>query len=162
MHKSLTATQRVADLQKAKNKILKTEIASLQASYTSVVWTSSSNSVCNKWWCRGFSSPRATQTDATNSCRTVRKATRTHSAEMLKTFAVSQDLQFKYRVLKTHLTGSLQDLAAAAEQLELAPAKAQPPSQTSGTKSCRVRIQTQHRNSPNNDFNQPQSKFAVC
>lgn len=48
-------------------------------------------------------------------------------AEMRTTFAgTSQELAIRVQGFKDYLTGSLQDLAAAAEQLELVPAKAEP------------------------------------
>lgn len=48
-------------------------------------------------------------------------------AEMRTTFAgTSQELAIRVQGFKDYLTGSLQDLAAAAEQLELVPAKTEP------------------------------------
>ena len=126
----LTAAQRVADLQR-QEQILKTEIASLQASYTLL-----SEQVAQTQTAMGRVVQEAlTQLEQRKQTLQIaveqleRRQERIR-AEMRTTFAgTSQDLAIRVQGFKDYLTGSLQDLAAAAEQLELAPAKAQPPSQ---------------------------------
>lgn len=126
----LTATQRVADLQ-SQEQILKTEIASLQASYTSlseqVAQTQSAMGRVVQEALAHLEQRKQTLQIAVEQLERRQERIR---AEMRKTFAgTSQDLAIRVQGFKDYLTGSLQDLAAAAEQLELAPAKAQPPSQ---------------------------------
>ena len=126
----LTATQRVADLQ-SQEQILKTEIASLQASYTSlseqVAQTQSAMGRVVQEALAHLEQRKQTLQIAVEQLERRQERIR---AEMRTTFAgTSQDLAIRVQGFKDYLTGSLQDLAAAAEQLELAPAKAQPPSQ---------------------------------
>ncbi len=66
-------------------------------------------------------------------------------AEMRTTFAgTSQDLAIRVQGFKDYLTGSLQDLAAAAEQLELVPkAKPEPQIGQSAVKQPRLEVETQ-------------------
>lgn len=126
----LTAAQRVADLQ-SQEQILKTEIASLQASYTSlseqVAQTQSAMGRVVQEALAHLEQRKQTLQIAVEQLERRQERIR---AEMRKTFAgTSQDLAIRVQGFKDYLTGSLQDLAAAAEQLELAPAKAQPPQQ---------------------------------
>ena len=124
----LTATQRVADLQ-SQEQILKTEIASLQASYTSlseqVAQTQSAMGRVVQEALAHLEQRKQTLQIAVEQLERRQERIR---AEMRTTFAgTSQDLAIRVQGFKDYLTGSLQDLAAAAEQLELAPAKAAPP-----------------------------------
>lgn len=125
----LTAAQRVADLQR-QEQILKTEIASLQASYTSlseqVAQTQTAMGRVVQEALAQLEQRKQTLQIAVEQLERRQERIR---AEMRTTFAgTSQDLAIRVQGFKDYLTGSLQDLAAAAEQLELAPkAKAAPP-----------------------------------
>lgn len=64
-------------------------------------------------------------------------------AEMRTTFAgTSQELAIRVQGFKDYLTGSLQDLAAAAEQLELVPAKAEPVPVAAPVKTQKPAVET--------------------
>lgn len=124
----LTAAQRVADLQR-QEQTLKTEIASLQASYTllseQVAQTQTAMGRVVQEALAQLEQRKQTLQIAVEQLERRQERIR---AEMRTTFAgTSQDLAIRVQGFKDYLTGSLQDLAAAAEQLELAPAKAAPP-----------------------------------
>ncbi|HCF25941.1 MAG TPA: DUF3086 domain-containing protein [Cyanobacteria bacterium UBA11049] len=127
----LTAAQRVTDLQR-QEQILKTEIASLQASYTSlseqVAQTQTAMGRVVQEALAHLEQRKQTLQIAVEQLERRQERIR---AEMRTTFAgTSQDLAIRVQGFKDYLTGSLQDLAAAAEQLELAPkAKVEPPPQ---------------------------------
>ena len=122
------AAQRVADLQR-QEQTLRQEIAQLQASYKVV-----SEQMAQTQTALGRLVPEAlasleqrrqTLQIAVEQLERRQERIRT---EMRTSFAgASQDLAIRVQGFKDYLTGSLQDLAAAAEQLELVPkAKEEP------------------------------------
>ena len=119
--------QRIADLQ-VKAQSLKKEIASLQANYSSISeqlsQTQNAMSVVVQESLAHLEQRKQTLVIAIEQLE--RRSERIR-AEMRTTFAgTSQELAIRVQGFKDYLTGSLQDLAASAEQLQLASTK-QPP-----------------------------------
>ncbi len=119
--------QRIADLQ-VKAQSLKKEIASLQANYSLISeqlsQTQNAMSVVVQESLAHLEQRKQTLVIAIEQLE--RRSERIR-AEMRTTFAgTSQELAIRVQGFKDYLTGSLQDLAASAEQLQLTPTK-QPP-----------------------------------
>lgn len=119
--------QRIAALQ-AKERTLKQEIATLQANYSSLSeqlsQTQNAMSVVVQESLAHLEQRKQTLQISIEQLE--RRAERIR-AEMRNTFAgTSQELAIRVQGFKDYLTGSLQDLAASAEQLQLTPAKAPP------------------------------------
>ncbi len=119
--------QRIADLQ-VKEQNLKKEIASLQANYSSISeqlsQTQNAMSVVVQESLAHLEQRKQTLVIAIEQLE--RRSERIR-AEMRTTFAgTSQELAIRVQGFKDYLTGSLQDLAASAEQLQLTSTK-QPP-----------------------------------
>jgi hypothetical protein len=119
--------QRIADL-KVKEQSLKKEIASLQANYSLISeqlsQTQNAMSVVVQESLAHLEQRKQTLVIAIEQLE--RRSERIR-AEMRTTFAgTSQELAIRVQGFKDYLTGSLQDLAASAEQLQLTPTK-QPP-----------------------------------
>ncbi|MBE9229176.1 DUF3086 domain-containing protein [Phormidium sp. LEGE 05292] len=114
-----TWEQRVADLQQ-QERILKQQIASLQGDYTQQIaemQTAMSRVVQESL--RDLEQRRQTLQLAVEQLERRQERIRN---EMKTTFAgVSQDLAIRVQGFKDYLVGSLQDLATAAEQLDLVP-----------------------------------------
>ena len=119
--------QQIADLQ-VKAQSLKKEIASLQANYSSISeqlsQTQNAMSVVVQESLAHLEQRKQTLVIAIEQLERRQERIR---AEMRTTFAgTSQELAIRVQGFKDYLTGSLQDLAASAEQLQLASTK-QPP-----------------------------------
>ncbi|PSB34546.1 DUF3086 domain-containing protein [Chlorogloea sp. CCALA 695] len=119
--------QRIADLQ-VKEQSLKKEIASLQANYSSISeqlsQTQNAMSVVVQESLAHLEQRKQTLVIAIEQLERRQERIR---AEMRTTFAgTSQELAIRVQGFKDYLTGSLQDLAASAEQLQLTSTK-QPP-----------------------------------
>lgn len=119
--------QRIADLQ-VKEQSLKKEIASLQANYSSISeqlsQTQNAMSVVVQESLAHLEQRKQTLQIAIEQLE--RRSERIR-AEMRTTFAgTSQELAIRVQGFKDYLTGSLQDLAASAEQLQLTSAKEPP------------------------------------
>ena len=119
--------QRIADLQ-VKEQRLKKEIASLQANYSSISeqlsQTQNAMSVVVQESLAHLEQRKQTLQIAIEQLE--RRSERIR-AEMRTTFAgTSQELAIRVQGFKDYLTGSLQDLAASAEQLQLTSAKEPP------------------------------------
>ena len=119
--------QRIADLQ-VKEQSLKKEIASLQANYSSISeqlsQTQNAMSVVVQESLAHLEQRKQTLQIAIEQLE--RRSERIR-AEMRTTFAgTSQELAIRVQGFKDYLTGSLQDLAASAEQLQLTFAKEPP------------------------------------
>ena len=119
--------QRIADLQ-VKEQSLKKEIASLQANYSLISeqlsQTQNAMSVVVQESLAHLEQRKQTLQIAIEQLERRQERIR---AEMRTTFAgTSQELAIRVQGFKDYLTGSLQDLAASAEQLQLTPTK-QPP-----------------------------------
>lgn len=119
--------QKIADLQ-VKEQSLKKEIASLQANYSSISeqlsQTQNAMSVVVQESLAHLEQRKQTLVIAIEQLE--RRSERIR-AEMRTTFAgTSQELAIRVQGFKDYLTGSLQDLAASAEQLQLTSTK-QPP-----------------------------------
>ena len=125
--KEYSLQQRITDLQ-VKEQSLKREIASLQASYSSISeqlsQTQNAMSVVVQESLAHLEQRKQTLQIAIDSLE--RRSERIR-AEMRTTFAgTSQELAIRVQGFKDYLTGSLQDLAASAEQLQLTPTKEPP------------------------------------
>lgn len=119
--------QQIADLQ-VKEQSLKKEIASLQANYSLISeqlsQTQNAMSVVVQESLAHLEQRKQTLVIAIEQLERRQERIR---AEMRTTFAgTSQELAIRVQGFKDYLTGSLQDLAASAEQLQLTPTK-QPP-----------------------------------
>ncbi len=119
--------QRIAALQ-AKERSLKQEIATLQANYSSLSQqlsqTQNAMSVVVQESLAHLEQRKQTLQIAIEQLE--RRSERIR-AEMRTTFAgTSQELAIRVQGFKDYLTGSLQDLAASAEQLQLTPTKTPP------------------------------------
>lgn len=126
-----SASQRVADLQR-QEEILKTEIASLQASYQELSQqVAQTQTAMGRVVQEALAHLEQRKQTLQISVEQLERRQERIRAEMRTTFAgTSQDLAIRVQGFKDYLAGSLQDLAAAAEQLELAPkTKAEPPPQ---------------------------------
>jgi len=122
------AAQRVADLQR-QEQALRQEIATLQASYKmlseQIAETQTAMGRVVQEALAQLEQRKQTLQVAVEQLERRQERIRT---EMRTTFAgASQDLAIRVQGFKDYLTGSLQDLAAAAEQLELVKAKEEPP-----------------------------------
>lgn len=163
--------QRVAELQRAE-QVLKQEIADLQASRQAVSeQLSASQMAMGRFVQEAVSQLEQRKQTLQIAVEQLERRQERIRAEMRTTFAgASQELAIRVQGFKDYLTGSLQDLAAAAEQLELVPKakeevqpdvviKSQPPEATpatpqfaeqrfqSTTKQIR-RLLDQYRNKP--------------
>ncbi len=120
--------KRIAALQ-VKEQSLKQEIATLQASYSSIseqlVQTQNAMSVVVQESLAHLEQRKQTLQIAIEQLE--RRSERIR-AEMRTTFAgTSQELAIRVQGFKDYLTGSLQDLVASAEQLQLTPIAKEPP-----------------------------------
>jgi len=127
--------QRIADLQRTE-KALKQEIATLQASYKLLSeQVSETQKALGRVVNESLSQLEQRKQTLQIAVEQLERRQERVRAEMRTTFAgASQELAIRVQGFKDYLTGSLQDLAAAAEQLELAPKKVEPelpPSQRS-------------------------------
>lgn len=118
---------KVAALQ-SEEQTLRQEIATLQASYRTIsqqlVDTQASMAKVVQESLQHLEQRKQTLQIAVEQLERRQERIR---AEMRTTFAgTSQELAIRVQGFKDYLTGSLQDLAAAAEQLELVPAKTEP------------------------------------
>ncbi len=118
---------KVAELQ-SEEQSLRQEIATLQASYRTIsqqlVDTQASMAKVVQESLQQLEQRKQTLQIAVEQLERRQERIR---AEMRTTFAgTSQELAIRVQGFKDYLTGSLQDLAAAAEQLELVPAKTEP------------------------------------
>ncbi len=120
--------KRIAALQ-VKEQSLKQEIATLQANYSSISQqlsqTQNAMSVVVQESLAHLEQRKQTLVIAIDSLE--RRSERIR-AEMRTTFAgTSQELAIRVQGFKDYLTGSLQDLAASVEQLQLTPVAKEPP-----------------------------------
>lgn len=116
--------RRVADLQQ-QEKALKQEIASLQASYNSMLQKqiAEAQMAIGRLVKEGVSDLEQRKQTLQLSVEQLERRQERIRTEMKTTFAgASQDLAVRVQGFKDYLVGSLQDLATAAEQLQLAPA----------------------------------------
>ncbi|MGJ3247229.1 MAG: DUF3086 domain-containing protein [Elainellaceae cyanobacterium] len=115
--------QRVADLQQ-QEKALRQEISKLQASYSRTLQdqTAEAQTMVSRLLKEGLSELEQRKKTLQLSIEQLERRHERIKAEMRTTFAgTSQDLAIRVQGFKDYLVGSLQDLAAAAEQLELTP-----------------------------------------
>jgi hypothetical protein len=116
------AAQRVADLQR-QEEALKQEIASLQGSYNLLCeQVAQTQTALGRLVPEALSQLEQRKQSLQIATEQLERRQERIRAEMRTTFAgASQDLAIRVQGFKDYLTGSLQDLAAAAEQLELVP-----------------------------------------
>jgi chaperonin cofactor prefoldin len=123
-------TRRVAELRQ-QEQALKQEIANLQTSYTTMLrqQMAESQMVLGRLVKEGLSELEQRKQTLQIAVEQLERRQDRIRTEMRSTFAgASQDLAIRVQGFKDYLVGSLQDLAAAAEQLELAsPATARKP-----------------------------------
>ena len=115
--------QRVAQLQRTEES-LKQEIADLQASYKNLqAEVGNTQKALSKMTQEAVSELEQRKQTLLISIEQLERRQERIRNEMRTTFAgASQELAIRVQGFKDYLTGSLQDLAAAAEQLELVPA----------------------------------------
>jgi hypothetical protein len=121
-------TQRVAQLRE-QEQALQQEIAILQASYTTMLreQMAESQRILTRMMKEGLSELEQRKQALQISIEQLERRQDRIRAEMRSTFAgASQDLAIRVQGFKDYLVGSLQDLATAAEQLQLV-APAPPP-----------------------------------
>jgi hypothetical protein len=121
-------TQRVAQLRE-QEQALQQEIATLQASYTTMLreQMAESQRILTRMMKEGLSELEQRKQALQISIEQLERRQDRIRAEMRSTFAgASQDLAIRVQGFKDYLVGSLQDLATAAEQLQLV-APAPPP-----------------------------------
>ena len=116
------AAQRVAQLQLTEES-LKQEIANLQASYKTLqAEVGNTQTALSKMTQEALSDLEQRKQTLVISIEQLERRQERIRNEMRTTFAgASQELAIRVQGFKDYLTGSLQDLAAAAEQLELVP-----------------------------------------
>ncbi|MEO1375443.1 MAG: DUF3086 domain-containing protein [Cyanobacteria bacterium J06635_10] len=114
--------QRVAQLQRTEES-LKQEIADLQASYKNLqAEVGNTQKALSKMTQEALSELEQRKQTLVISVEQLERRQERIRNEMRTTFAgASQELAIRVQGFKDYLTGSLQDLAAAAEQLELVP-----------------------------------------
>ncbi len=132
--KEYSLSKRIAALQ-VKEQNLKQEIATLQASYSSIseqlAQTQNAMSVVVQESLAHLEQRKQTLQITIEQLE--RRSERIR-AEMRTTFAgTSQELAIRVQGFKDYLTGSLQDLAASVEQLQLTPVAKEPPLPTIST-----------------------------
>lgn len=117
------AEQRLAELQRTETT-LKEEIANLQASYKTLqAQLSETQSSLGRLVQESLAQLEQRKQALQISVEQLERRQERIRNEMRTTFAgASQDLAIRVQGFKDYLTGSLQDLAAAAEQLQLMPA----------------------------------------
>ncbi|MFH7027147.1 MAG: DUF3086 domain-containing protein [Heteroscytonema crispum UTEX LB 1556] len=117
------AAQRVAELQRTE-EALKEEIANLQASYKTLqAQMTQTQTNMGKFVQESLAQLEQRKQALQISVEQLERRQERIRNEMRTTFAgASQDLAIRVQGFKDYLTGSLQDLAAAAEQLQLVPA----------------------------------------
>ncbi|AFY58296.1 Protein of unknown function (DUF3086) [Rivularia sp. PCC 7116] len=123
------AAQRVAQLQRTEES-LKEEISNLQASYKTLqAEVGNTQKALSKMTQEALSELEQRKQTLLISIEQLERRQERIRNEMRTTFAgASQELAIRVQGFKDYLTGSLQDLAAAAEQLELVPpTKLEPP-----------------------------------
>ena len=114
-------TQRVAQLRE-QEQALQQEIATLQASYTTMLreQMAESQRILTRMMKEGLSELEQRKQALQISIEQLERRQDRIRAEMRSTFAgASQDLAIRVQGFKDYLVGSLQDLATAAEQLQL-------------------------------------------
>ncbi len=118
------AAQRVAQLQRTEES-LKQEISDLQASYKTLQSeVGNTQKALSKMTQEALSELEQRKQTLLISIEQLERRQERIRNEMRTTFAgASQELAIRVQGFKDYLTGSLQDLAAAAEQLELVPPK---------------------------------------
>ncbi len=118
----LEAAQRVADLQR-QEQVLRQEIATLQASHKLLSEQVGQNqTTLARLVPEALSQLEQRKQSLQIAVEQLERRQERIRAEMRTTFAgSSQELAIRVQGFKDYLTGSLQDLAAAAEQLELVP-----------------------------------------
>lgn len=116
------AEQRLAELQRTE-VALKEEIANLQISYKSLqLQLNETQSTLGRFVQESLTQLEQRKQALQISVEQLERRQERIRNEMRTTFAgTSQDLAIRVQGFKDYLTGSLQDLAAAAEQLQLAP-----------------------------------------
>lgn len=115
--------QRVAELRQ-QEKALRQEIASLQTSYTAMLQKqiADAHMAIGQVVREGLSELEQRKQTLQLAVEQLERRQERVRTEMRTTFAgTSQDLAIRVQGFKDYLVGSLQDLAAAAEQLQLAP-----------------------------------------
>lgn len=120
--RELEAAQRVADLQR-QEQFLRQEIAALQASYKQLSeQLNSTQTAMGRVVQEALVQLEQRKQSLQIAVEQLERRQERIRTEMRTSFAgVSQELAIRVQGFKDYLTGSLQDLAAAAEQLELAP-----------------------------------------
>lgn len=123
--RALAVEQRVADLQR-QEQALKEEIANLQASYQQLSdQMSQTQSAMGRVVQEALAHLEQRKQSLQIAVEQLERRQERIRTEMRTTFAgTSQELAIRVQGFKDYLTGSLQDLAVAAEQLEIAPKKA--------------------------------------
>lgn len=123
--RALAVEQRVADLQRQEQS-LKEEIANLQASYQQLSdQMSQTQSAMGRVVQEALAHLEQRKQSLQIAVEQLERRQERIRTEMRTTFAgTSQELAIRVQGFKDYLTGSLQDLAVAAEQLEIAPKKA--------------------------------------
>jgi Protein of unknown function (DUF3086) len=116
------AAQQIADLQSTKES-LEAEIANLQASYKTLqTQVGETQLTLGRFVQESLSQLEQRKQTLQISVEQLERRQERIRNEMRTTFAgTSQDLAIRVQGFKDYLTGSLQDLAAAAEQLQLVP-----------------------------------------
>jgi chaperonin cofactor prefoldin len=120
--------QRVADLRQ-QERALRQEISSLQAAYTTMLQKqiAEAQQAIGQVVQEGLADLEQRRQALQLSVEQLERRQERIRNEMRTTFAgSSQDLAIRVQGFKDYLVGSLQDLAAAAEQLQLVPAAAEP------------------------------------
>ena len=148
LDEAATLAQRVAELQQ-QEQALKAEIAQLQTSRAQLLQTQAdTQAALGRLVQEGLSELEQRKQALQISVEQLERRQERIRAEMRTTFAgASQDLAIRVQGFKDYLVGSLQDLASAAEQLELTP-PAQPPQKQQTIREARV------------DQKSPSPKFA--
>lgn len=122
LDEAATLAQRVAELQQ-QEQTLKEEIAKLQTSRAQLLQTQAdTQAALGRLVQEGLSELEQRKQALQISVEQLERRQERIRAEMRTTFAgASQDLAIRVQGFKDYLVGSLQDLASAAEQLELTP-----------------------------------------
>lgn len=139
------AAQRVADLQHQEQN-LRQEIASLQAGYQQLSeQMAQTQTAMGRVVQEALAHLEQRKQSLQLAVEQLERRQERIRTEMRTSFAgTSQDLAIRVQGFKDYLTGSLQDLAAAAEQLELVPkAKAEPQLGQSAVKQAGQEFETQ-------------------
>ncbi len=125
-HQERQLRQKIASLQEAQSKILSEQLAQTQATVGRMIQ-------------EGLTELEQRKQALQISIEQLERRRERIRTEMRTTFAgVSQDLAIRVQGFKDYLVGSLQDLASAAEQLDLAPPQESPKPAVEESRSSRI------------------------